>query len=252
MDKFKIDIYNHLRDNNFKTIEFIHTFSGTYKTTETVEEIVDLLHVEEGIAIDMIKPQGETPLIRLELLDGQDVEEIIERLNKKNVLISEDKDDFEHFSEINKILSIEEISLGKTESNELFSFLNSEFPNDFKTITKTINIYEWGASGYFVNFIVNLAAGLSQTGLEKIYQFLKNKGYQYTEIRQFDIIIIKNFISKNYGVNPNFLKLSSTRTYGNSHTRFIFSTRYADYMVEIDDKNNIIESNVRNFSQTNI
>lgn len=168
------------------------------------------------------------------------------------MFLSEDKDDFEYLIEEDTIVSLGEIELGEDDSKELLAFLNSEFSNDLKTITKKISIYEWGASGYFVDFIINLAAGFSQSGLEKIFQFFRNKGYEYAEIKQFDISRIKDFISKNYEVNPNSLKLTSTRTYEDNQTRFTFSTRYADYYVKIDNKNNVIESSVRQFSQTNI
>ena len=138
------------------------------------------------------------------------------------------------------------------DEKELITFLNSEFPGRFGTITKKIGIYEWGASGYFVDFIISLSAGFSQSGIATIFQFLKNKGHDYAKIKQFDISRIKDFISKNYEINPNMLKLTSTRTDKNNHTRFTFSSRYTDYMVEIDNKNNVIKSDLRQFSQTNI
>lgn len=82
MDKFRIDIYRQLRDEDFKPLDFKHVFSGTFKSTKGVEKIVDELHSGEGIAIDMIKPQEEIPLIRLEFLAGQDELGTIDLLKK--------------------------------------------------------------------------------------------------------------------------------------------------------------------------
>ncbi|QQS49858.1 MAG: hypothetical protein IPM71_09540 [Bacteroidota bacterium] len=200
----------------------------------------------------MIKPQGEIPLIRLEFLGGQDEQGTIDWLKENYSFVSNDKDDFQNLIEDNTVLSLGEIELNEKDSKELLAFLNSEFSDGLGAITKKIGIYEWGASDYFVDFIISLSAGFSQSGIAKIFQFLKSKGHDYAEIKQFDISGIKDFISKNYEVNSNMLKLTSTRTSENNQTRFTFSSRYADYMVEIDNKNNVKESKVRQFSQTNI
>jgi hypothetical protein len=252
MDKFNIDIYRQLRDEDFNPTEFKLVFHGTFEASIIVEEIVDKLHAGEGIAIDLIKPQDEIPLIRLEFLGGQEEKDTVDWLNENFLFVSEDKDDFKCLVEDDTVLSLGEIELNETDTRELLLFLNSEFPGEFKAITKKIGIYEWGASGYFVDFIISLSAGFSQSGIAKIFQFLKGKGHEYAEIKQFDISRIKDFISKNYGVNPNMLKLTSTRTYENNQTRFTFSSRYADYMVETDNKNKVIKSEVRQLSQTNI
>lgn len=252
MDKFRIDIYRQFRDKDFIPTEFRLVFYGTFEASINVEKVVEKLHVGEGIALDLIKPQGEIPLIRLEFLGGQEEKGTVDWLNENYLLVSKDQDDFENLAENDTILSLGEIELNEKDSKELLSFLNSEFPEEFGAITKKIGIYEWGASGYFVDFIISLSAGLSQSGIAKIFQFLKGKGHEYADIKQFDISRIKDFISMNYGVNPNMLKLTSTRTDENNQTRFTFSSRYADYMVEIDNKNNVIKSEVRQFSQTNI
>ncbi|MGD2035939.1 MAG: hypothetical protein PVF73_12830 [Bacteroidales bacterium] len=252
MDKFRIDIYRQFRDKDFNPTEFKLVFHGTFETSIIIEEVVDKLHEGEGIAIDLIKPQDEIPLIRLEFLGGQEEKGTVDWLNENFQFVSDDKEDFKSLVEDDTVLSLGEIELNVKDTRELLSFLNSEFPDDFTAITKKIGIYEWGASGYFVDFIISLSAGLSQSGIAKIFQFLKGKGYEYAEIKQFDIGRIKDFISKKYGVNPNMLKLTSTRTYENNQTRFTFSSRYADYMVEIDNKNKVIKSEVRQLSQTNI
>lgn len=252
MDKFRIDIYRQFRDEDFNPTEFKLVFHGTFETSIIVEEVVDKLHAGEGIAIDLINPQDEIPLIRLEFLGGQEEKGTVDWLNENFQFVTDDKDDFKSLVKDDTVLSLGEIELNEKDTKELISFLNSEFPDDFTAITKKIGIYEWGASGYFADFIISLSAGLSQSGIAKIFQFLKGKGHEYAEIKQFDIGRTKDFISKNYGINPNMLKLTSTRTYENNQTRFTFSSRYADYMVEIDNKNKVIKSEVRQLSQTNI
>lgn len=252
MSTFKIDIYRQIRDEDFNPTEFEHVFYGTFESSNRVEKIVDELHSGEGIAIDMIKPQGEIPLIRLEFLGGQDEQDTIEWLRKEYSFVSEDNNDFENKIDSDTILSLCEIEFNEDESAELIAFLNTEFSEEFDTITKKIGIYEWGASGYFVDFILNLTAGFSQEGLERIFQFFRSKGHESVQINQYKIGNIKNFLSKNYGVNPNLLKLTSTRTYEKNQTSFTFSSRYADYIVKVDKKNIVIESNVIQLSQTNI
>ena len=252
MEKFKIDIYHHQEDISFEPKNLENAFSGTFETSIGVENILEELHCGDGIAINMIRPQDEIPLIRLEYLKGQNGQGTIDWLKKNNLLVSEDKDDFENYSDYNTILSIGEIELGEIESQELISFINSEFSSILITQTKNINIYEWGASGYFVDYIIGLAVGLSQSALEKIVEYLKDKGYGHAKITQFNIEKIMEFISKTYKINPNLLKLTSTRTLENQHTRFTFSSRFADYMIEIDKNNKVVISNVKNLTQTGI
>ncbi|WKK82297.2 hypothetical protein [Marivirga arenosa] len=228
-------------------------YSALYETGETIENIVDDLHKGEALAIELIWPDNDLPLIRFENLFGEGDRGVINDLNKKCKLISKNQDDFELISGSDIIISIGEIdSMTDEDADELKEFIRQEFSIDIHSLTKTVSIYEWGASGYFVDFIINLTAGFSQAGMQKVYKFLKTKGYDYAQVDQFDLSKVKKYLEKNYEINPTNLKLKSTRTYENGKTKLVFSSRYTDYTITIDNKSNVLESHVRQLNQTNI
>ena len=228
-------------------------YSAMYETDETVESVVEDLHRGEGLAIELIWPDNEIPLIRFENLFGEGDRGVITDLNKNCKLISENRDDFEVASNDEFVLSIAEIdSMSDEDAAALKEFVQQEFSIEVNSLTKTVSIYEWGASGYFVDFIINLAAGFSQVGIQKIYDFLKSKGYDYAQVEQFDLVKVRQFLEMNYQINPTNLKLTSTRTYEDGKTRLTFSSRYTDYHVTIDNNSKVIESSVRQLNQTNI
>ncbi|MDE0470741.1 MAG: hypothetical protein OXH57_02275, partial [Ekhidna sp.] len=211
--KFRIDIYNQVMNDDMKVLSEHCIYSALYETDEAVESIVDDLDRGEAIAIELIWPDNEIPLIRFENLCGEGDRDVINYLNKKCRLVSENQEDFELTSNLEVALSIETESMSDVDFAELKKFIRQEFSVEIDSITKTVSIYSWGASGCFVDFIINLAAGFSQAGIQKICNFLKSKGYDYAEVNQFGLEKVKQFLETNYQINPINLKLTSTRTY---------------------------------------
>lgn len=251
--EFKLDIYNQVRDDQMRVKSEHCIYSAIYRTEEPIDDVIKRLHRGEGLAIELIHPDNEIPLIRFENLFGVGDRGVINDFNDRYQLLSQDKIDFQLPSLAEFALSVGEIdSMTDGDAAELQRFISEEFSHEIESITKTISIYEWGASGYFVDFLINLAAGFSQTGIQRIYEFLKSKGYDHASINQFDLRKVKMFLEKTYQINPANLKLTSTRTYEDGRTQLTFSTRYEDYNVIVDKKSSIIESTIRRLNQTNI
>ena len=253
MNRFQIDIYSTERDEDYKVISERCNYSALYETSETVEEVLDSLHSGEGISIELIKPTNELPLIRFNYLFGTTPDSMVANLNSRYSLIEiGNKSELETTNETNDIIAIGEVdSLPDDVALEFEEFIRIEFESDFKGLTKTISIYEWGASGYFIDFIVNLSAGFGQKAIEKIYKFLKGKGVEHVIVKQFNTSELKKMIETNFEINTANLKLISSRTH-NGETRFVFSSRFIEYILTVDEEGNLIESRRHDLNQTGI
>ncbi len=253
MNKFRIDIYATERDDSYNVTSERCGYSAIYQTSETVEDVLNYLHRGEGISIELIKTTDDIPLIRFNHLFGSTPDSLVKSLNSKyELLVSGDFDELNTINESNEIIAIGEIdSLSDNDALEFEKFIQKEFDADLKSLTKTISIYEWGASGYFADFIINLTAGFSQKGIGKIYDFFKKRDIEHIVVKKFDTAQLKKMVGETFEVNPGNLKLISSRTY-NGQTRFVFSSRFIEFILKIDEEGNLIESNRRDLNQTGI
>ena len=252
MNMFKIDIYRQHSIAESGDSRSEHLISSLYRTQLALADVVNNLRRGEGIAIECISPKDDIALIRFEFLMGQSEEGLLNWLDSNCTLLGDDRSGFTNSPNVDIVVSIEGLDFEGYSPAEFEAFINELVRDNQIPITKTVQIFEHGASGHFTDFILNIAAGFSQAAIVKIYDYLSDRSQSGVEIRQLDLSSIKSHIAENYDVNINSIYLTSTRICDGDKRRYSFSSRYKTYNVIADEKGNVIESESRRLSQTEI
>lgn len=200
---FKIDIYQ-LKELADHGSEIFYFGSLTGKTNKDVQHLINLFHFE-GLRIISYN-LNDLIIIELTgfLIDGDHLKNIarsseeLQIINKdiKEIIIQkEDNSDF--------------VIIENNQTYETFSEYNLEFLKENETVLiESQNIVEWGASGFFETYIVNVISNLTSTLIEN----LLSKGISKDSISRFNLPNnIKRKIAKEYNIKPNSLFLESFR-----------------------------------------
>lgn len=207
--KFKIDIYQ-LKELGNHGSEKIYVGSLTGYTTKDLQYLIDIFHKggKETICIEglSIRSFKITDLALLELtgflVDGEFLKNIA--LKSKELQITNDdiqEPIIERNNESDFLIVGDDLSEEVVTNND-FSFLQE---NEIVLI-ESQNIVEWGASGFFENYIINVLSNLTSSVIEKLVSI----GIPKSSISKFSLPNnVKKKIAKEYNIDSNSLFLES-------------------------------------------
>ena len=206
---FKIDIYQ-LQELGIHGSEKLYYGSLIGHTNKDFQFLIDLFHKGgketlciEGLAIVSFKLE-EIFIIELTglLVDGEYLKNIA--LNSKELLITNNTLEEPTIQEND---DSDFIIVGDDSTSEIFSINDFKvLKNDEIIIIESQNIFEWGASGFFENYVINVLSNLTSNLIEKLISV----GIPQDSISKFRLPNkIKNKIAKEYNVKPNSLFLES-------------------------------------------
>lgn len=211
---FKIDIYQlrHLGDHGS---EIFYYGCLTGHTKKDFQYLIDLFHnggkdtiCIEGLGIRSFKLE-EVMIIELTgyLVDGEYLKNLAlnsAELQITNSYLEEPKfyaDDDSDF-----------IIIGDDLTSEKFSNINFDFLNRKDVILiEGQNIFEWGSSGFFEDYIVNVLSNVTSSLMDKLISI----GMPTNSISKFRLPNkVKNRIAKEYNIKPNSLFLEEYKKEG--------------------------------------
>lgn len=206
---FKIDIYQ-LQELGIHGSEKYYYGSLSGETNKDFQYLIDLFHKGgqetlciEGLGIVSYKLE-ELTIIELTgfLVDGEYLKNIA--IDSKELQITNNS---LHEPTIEKEDDSDFIIVGDDETFEIISNSDFEFLNDTEIVLiESQNIVEWGASGFFENYVINVLSNLTSSVIEKLISI----GIPENSITKFSLPNkIKNKIAKEYNVKPNSLFLES-------------------------------------------
>jgi len=222
MKKFKIDIYN-LEENFSHSSSRIYFGSILFESSWNNKSVNDfLLHaggemINEGIEMLTFNFPDYTVIQLTDFgREGNFYQELIysnKNFQIKNELFSDNQftinDDDEY------------LIIGDDTTDELLSEDDLKFFKDYQgNLIKTEYHYEWGASGFWENYIIGIASSLTVEVISRLVSI----GFPKKSIRKFKLPSkIKNFLSEEYQIDPKSL-----------------------FMESYSNKDGIIEANFRN------
>lgn len=241
--EIRIDVYF----KNIHSNEQALTSSSVFNSKLTFGEVVSFLHTQMPNGIEAIDFKDDIPFIKINFFYKQRAEDFYQKL--LNTFELKKVDDFGEFKthyENDNFIVITDEGFTSKEIDELMSLLESNnFSANITQITQTISITEVGASGYFEDFLINLAAGFTQNGIEKLYNLLKGKGFNRGGIHKYNTSEAKKFIADNYSVKINSIRLTKARSLGDGIILFTFSTRFEDFVIKMNKNEEIIDFKIK-------
>ncbi|WP_294214556.1 hypothetical protein [uncultured Chryseobacterium sp.] len=205
---FKIDIYQ-LQELGIHESEKFYFGSLTGQTNKDFQYLINLFHYGkktlciEGLSIVSFKID-ELTIIELTgfLVDGEYLKNIA--VNSKELKITNQKLDE---PTIQKEDNSDFIIIGDDQTYEIFSNNDFEFLKEKEIVLiESQNIAEWGASGFFENYIINVLSNFTSSIIEKLISI----GIPENSISKFKLPNkVKNVIAKEYNVKQNSLFLES-------------------------------------------
>jgi hypothetical protein len=231
-----------------------NSFIALFESNEPVDYVFDSLHAN-GVMMQLLKIGGEIPLIFYKSLSNSH-DEIIKKLNWEYKLLEElDSLNLPEGLQTKSIISIPELDgfYNSKDQLEFEEFLKLEFGETLKDWSKRVNVLEFGASGHVVDFLINLGAGLTQKGLERIYKFFEDKGLNrdHILIQQIDLTLAKKKINEIFEVNSDNFRIESCIN-REEETDFIFFSRTIRYFITINKAGRLIKCKQEQINQTRI
>lgn len=210
MKKYKIDIYT-LAESGDRSSDQIYFGSIVFETENTPSWVFDFLHhaggqmAIEGMEIKTYEFEEYTLISLTDFLrDGDFFKNLIyssKNLNVTNNLFFDKQFTVDNESEY---LIIEDDAVAESCTESDFNFLK-----DYKqTVVKSEHLYEWGATGFWENYLIGVASSLSVVIIDKLISF----GFLVDSIKRFKLPSkIRKSIASEYDINPDSLFLESYR-----------------------------------------
>lgn len=210
MKKFKIDIYT-LTESGTHSSDQIYFGSIVFETENTTSWVFDFLRhaggqmAIEGIEIKTYEFEEYTLISLTDFLRAGDFYKNLiygsKDLNVTNNLFPD-----KEFTVDNEP---EYLIIGDDAVAEQYKESDFEFLKDYKqTVVKSEYLYEWGATGFWENYLIGVASSLSVLIIDKLISV----GFPVDSIKRFKLPSkIRKSLASEYNINPDSLFLESYR-----------------------------------------
>ncbi|MEP0006870.1 MAG: hypothetical protein ABJ387_14000 [Balneola sp.] len=209
-------------------------------TKLSFENVRDFFHRGEFIFITAIENSLEPHYIKFESLDGNFLDETIDRFVEEDrfrIISKQNEIAFEYPISEDEVISIQVSDLPDDKIEMIKEIIKSEKLNEVNNVVN-YRIGEAGASGYFINFLIGIGSSLVAN---KITAKLNDIGISF-DLTSIKIKKAKKFLSKHYEISEDHIFLVSHHRKENQSTEVIFNTRRGKKTVIINEEGEITKS----------
>ncbi len=208
MKKYKIDIYTLTESGNHSSNN-IYYGSIVFETKSDASWVFDFLHhaggqmAIEGIEIKTYEFEEYTLISLTDFFrDGDFFKNLI--YSSKDLKVTNRLFPDKQFTADNEP---EYLIIGDAAVAELYAESEFDFLKDYKqTVVKSEYLYEWGATGFWGNYLIGVASSLSVLIIDKLVSF----GFPVDSIKRFKLPSkIRKSLASEYNINPDSLFLES-------------------------------------------
>jgi len=252
MKKFIVHVFTEIFDDDFyNIIQVREKFKSTYKTDIEFNEIEDKFYglIGEGLAVSS-DYTDDTAYFRINLIGDREIETLLEFLSRFEK-IDEELDftkDFSNFDYSDYIqIDSGDVCLDNEIKLKIKDYLLCK-NIDFK-ILRGNEIYEKGASSYWVVYLIAVGAGLSVELIKGIYSLIKDKIYDKDDIKSISVKeTVKTFLITEYNLKPTDIYLSRFfKRHESDIIELTYKSKAAKYYIETNNTGEIIKAKKTKF-----
>lgn len=208
MKKYKIDIYT-LSESANHSSDHLYYGSIVFETENNPNQVFDFLHhaggqmAIEGIEIKTYEFEEYTLISLTDFFrEGDFFKNLIyssQELRVTNQIFTDRQFTIDNEPEY--------FIIGDDAVAELYTDSDFDFLKDYnQTVVKSEYLYEWGATGFWENYLIGVASSLSVLIIDKLVSF----GFPVDSIKRFKLPSkIRKHLANEYNINPDSLFLES-------------------------------------------
>lgn len=208
MKKYKIDIYTLTESGNHSS-DKIYYGSIVFESESKQRRVLDFLHhaggqmAIEGIEIKTYEFEDYTIISLTDFFrEGEFFKNLI--YNNLELQVTNKLFPDKQFTVDNEP---EYLIIGDDAVAESYTETDFDFLKDYKqTVVKSEYLYEWGATGFWENYLIGVASSLSVLIIDKLVSF----GFPVDSIKRFKLPSkIRKSLASEYNINADSLFLES-------------------------------------------